>query len=63
MLGILLLSIVIIICLTILAYKYIEACQMRQIGLFANPKYEERIRRLENFVSDLDKMLKEENNR
>ena len=59
-LGMFLFLITALICGSIVFCTYIDACKYKEVGIFANPRYEERIRKLERFVLDIDKALKEE---
>ncbi|MCM1219005.1 MAG: hypothetical protein NC548_31370 [Lachnospiraceae bacterium] len=51
----LLISIVLIICSTILINNYLYYCSKLGVKMFKNPKYEERIIELEEKVKKLEK--------
>lgn len=50
--GIVIVSIVLIICVSILIGLHMVLCAENEIGMYADPKYEKRI-------SDLEKIIKE----
>lgn len=49
--------IIIIICATIVAIAYMGYCSSNRVNMFANPRYDERIRELETEVEELRKKL------
>ena len=53
MFGLFLIILALIICGSILFSEYMEYCSKHGIGLFTNPRYEERIRKLEKIVYEL----------
>ena len=45
--------IILILCITVLLIVYMEYCSENCVGLFANPEYEKRIRKLEKEMEKL----------
>ena len=45
--------IILIICVTVLLIVYMEYCSENGVGLFANPEYEKRIKKLEKEMEKL----------
>lgn len=46
-----------IICVTIIFLAYMDYCSANKVKMFANPRYDERIRELEKEVEELRKKL------
>ncbi len=53
MFGLVIILITLIICASILFGKYMDYCDSNNVGMFENPRYEERIRNLEKIVYEL----------
>lgn len=53
--GLIIILIILIICTTVLGGIYIKARCESKAGMFADPKYEERIEKLENQMEELKK--------
>ena len=56
MFGLFLIILALIICGSILFSEYMGYCSKHGIGLFTNPRYEERIRNLEKVILELHKL-------
>lgn len=54
-LGLTVVLVVFIICVTILVAMYVYYCSENEIGMFQNPRYEKRIRELERQMEELKK--------
>lgn len=52
--GLTIVLIILIICITILVGLYMYCCEESGVKMFANPRYEERIKELEKRVKDLE---------
>ena len=53
MFGLMIIFITLTICVTILLSKYMDYCASNSVGMFVNPRYEERIRILEKIIYEL----------
>lgn len=53
MIGFVVFMIVFIVCATILIGIYMYYCAENKMGMFRNPRYEERIRKLEKHMEEL----------
>lgn len=53
MVGLTIIIIVLIMCVAVVFRDYMEYCNYNKIGMFANPKYDERIKNLEKIVNEL----------
>ena len=56
MVGLFFIVITLIICGTILFALYMNYCDNNRVGMFANPRYEERIANLEKIILELHKL-------
>lgn len=56
--GLAFVLVVLIICVSILFGYYMELCSDNEVKMFANPKYEQRIRELEQKVRELEEKKK-----
>ena len=48
-------AIILIICASILIGIYMMCCQESEVKMFADPRYDERIKELEKRIKDLEK--------
>lgn len=55
MIGFTIIMIILIICITILIWAYMYFCSENEVKMFANPRYEERIKKLEKLTEELKK--------
>lgn len=55
MVWFMIISVVLIICSSILFGLYMAYCQESEVGMFQNPKYDERIKELEKQMKELRK--------
>lgn len=54
MFGLFFIILTLIVCATILFAMYMDYCSINRVGMFKNPKYEERIDKLERKVKALE---------
>ncbi len=47
--------VVLIVCVTVLVGGYIDYCFINKVKMFADPRYDERISKLEKKVKELEK--------
>lgn len=53
MIALMVILVLLIICATVVLVTYIKCCSAMEIGIFANPKYDERIKKLEEEIKEL----------
>lgn len=57
--GLFLIIIILIICFSVLFSNYMNHCSKKNINMFEDPRYNERINKLEMIIINLDKRIKE----